>query len=303
MKKKAVAVAVSAGELPELGHKSREIEEARRLISKAALPATHASVANYARLAFRAVAKRMPKGDESLGVSASKWGGAPDLPADAAVPPLALIAQVNLARLPTQALAHAGVPTGGLLSFFYDLERQPSGLVPSDGPLGSSVIYTPSSASFVRLPAGQSKGLRPCELVVRAELTIPAAESSDYQAVCDGKDLDAAAAYLHLLQAIEAVSGGVSHRLLGHPTPVQGNLQLAAELVSRGLDAGSPKSYQGLASDVLAKSRRWRLLLQVDSATEIEWSWGDAGRLYFLIPEEDLREMRFDRVRAIQQGH
>ena len=302
MKKKG-GTGVVVGELPELGHKSREIDEARKLIAKAALPTTHAAVANYARLAFRAIAKRTPKSDESLGVSASKWGGAPDLPAEVEVPALALVAQINLARLPTQALAHAGVPTGGLLSFFYDIERAPSGLSPEH--IGCSVLYTPSSASFVRRPAGQAKGLRPCELAVRPELTIPPIESSDYQAVCDGKDVDGGLAYARLVSSVAALAGAgtVTHRFLGHPTPVQGNLQLACEVVSRGLDAGAPKSFEGLGTDVLAKSRRWRLLLQVDSAPEIESSWGDAGRLYFLVPEEDLREMRFDRVRAIQQGH
>jgi uncharacterized protein YwqG len=44
-------------------------------------------------------------------------------------------------------------------------------------------------------------------------------------------------------------------------------------------------------------------LLQVDSCEELEWSWGDGGKLYFMVPDEDLKAKRFDRALAHWQCH
>jgi uncharacterized protein YwqG len=48
----------------------------------------------------------------------------------------------------------------------------------------------------------------------------------------------------------------------------------------------------------------WRSLLQLDEEDEgLRWSWGDVGRMHFMIRDADLRAMRFDQVMAELQCH
>lgn len=83
---------------------------------------------------WRPSAKPVP--DDDLPVGATKIGGRPDLPAGSAWPscgglPLSFVAQINLADA-TAIVPEIPVPTHGVLSFFYDTDRRPSGMEPSD---------------------------------------------------------------------------------------------------------------------------------------------------------------------------
>lgn len=285
--------------------------ELEKLVKKARLGARYDAVLAGAQIGFRALAK--PTAREP-GRMASKWGGAPDLPTSVDVPAsLSFIAQIDLARLPTRPLALAGLPTGGLLSFFYDLGREPSLYdEPSETPW-ALVTWTPSSETCVRRPLSDRPVLPACEMKLLPEITLPSSESSDAIAALGFGPTGAPAGYASALRDEDRRYGKLCsaideqastlHRFLGHSSPVQGNLQLEAELFSRGKNPGSPAGYEGLPNDALATSRRFRLLLQVDSCEHLEWSWGDEGRLYFLIAEEDLREKRFDRVLVHWQSH
>lgn len=45
----------------------------------------------------------------------------------------------------------------------------------------------------------------------------------------------------------------------------------------------------------------WRLLWQLDTDDEAGFMWGDAGRLYLLARDEDLKARRFDRAWLVLQ--
>ena len=47
----------------------------------------------------------------------------------------------------------------------------------------------------------------------------------------------------------------------------------------------------------------WRLLLQLDTDSRLEFIWGDMGRLYFWIRESDLRRGYFADTCAILQSY
>jgi Domain of unknown function (DUF1963) len=47
----------------------------------------------------------------------------------------------------------------------------------------------------------------------------------------------------------------------------------------------------------------WRLLLQVDSGEPLDFSFGDTGRIYFLMRGADLAARSWDRVRLVFQCH
>jgi hypothetical protein len=109
-----------------------------------------------------------------------------------------------------------------------------------------------------------------------------------------------------------ADEGAPDHRLLGHPQEVQsampsGFARLVADLPEREVpNPSNPESTFHLpaqrsagwpewARHVLGETPadEWHLLLQLDSDV---WMWGDCGKLYFWIPREDLRALRFDRL-------
>ena len=57
------------------------------------------------------------------------------------------------------------------------------------------------------------------------------------------------------------------------------------------------------AKKLEAGARDWRLLFQVESDGNAKMMWGDAGRLYFWIRDEDLRAARFYRTWLVFQCH
>jgi hypothetical protein len=284
-------------------------------IRRAQLPPRFDPVLDAARSGFNLSC--LLASDAALGVTASKWGGSPDLPASVQVPShLSFIAQVNLSRLPTRAAAVAGLPTGGVLSFFYDLATEPS-LYDTDRTTARGLVtYSPATASFARRHLPGVHVLPACELRATSAVHLPDAESSD--TMCGlgielrggqyaPNDTDATMnerlRYRRLLEAHDGGHDAPRHRLAGHPIAVQGNLQLEAEAYARGGNPGSPAGFEALDTEALSASRRFRLLLQVDAGDDIDWSWGDDGRLYFLIDELDLRAKEFERALVHWQSH
>jgi uncharacterized protein YwqG len=234
----------------------------------------------------------------------SRLGGSPDLPPSMEWPgkessPLSFIAQVNLADVAPYE-SEGLLPPDGLLSFFYDAVTQDAwGFDPADHD-SAAVVYTPASAATQRRepPADLSNdgvfkglGLRP-----RAEVTFPPWESYDVETL--GMTLDQALTYSQLLDTED----NVIHRLLGHPDPVQGDMQVECQLVTNGLYCGNSMGYQDpRAKELQAGAAQWRLLLQIDSQDEAEMMWGDVGRLYYWIKHSDLRARNWERSWLILQ--
>jgi uncharacterized protein YwqG len=89
------------------------------------------------------------------------------------------------------------------------------------------------------------------------------------------------------------------HRLLGHPDPVQGDMQRECQLASNGINCGGREHLSDPRTPSLHEGAGdWRLLLQIDSIDSTEsdtgMMWGDLGRLYYWIREEDLRVRAWD---------
>jgi uncharacterized protein YwqG len=68
--------------------------------------------------------------------------------------------------------------------------------------------------------------------------------------------------------------------------------------VSYWFEEGFPETRERY-SEAERRGEGWALLAQFDSAGDL--MFGDAGALYFVLPEADLRERRFDRVMGIMQ--
>jgi len=250
-----------------------------------------------------------PLADEAaLQVGASRLGGMPDLTPGFRWPywkdrPLAFLGQVNLADVARYPFC-SSLPRVGVLGFFYDREQEAWGFDPKDR--GSWLVhFEPDPASLRRSvpprgapsPAAYSASpLTPSEVQ-----TLPAADS---HAVADlgltSEELDM---YSQVLGQIEEqMPHGTEHQLLGHASPIQGDMQLECQLVSNGLYCGDPSGYDDPRAQALqAGASQWRLLMQIDTDDNVEMMWGDCGRLYFWLTKDALQRRAFEECWMILQ--
>jgi uncharacterized protein YwqG len=254
--------------------------------------------------ATRLITQPADEGSLSLGVT--KIGGEPDLPSGTLWPtwkdsPLSFIAQLNLEEL--HHISKTPLPPSGLLSFFYDAEQKTWGFDPED--LGSwRVIYSSDLSSLRRFkfPAAltsnahydsckvdflKTSTLAPYESRVVERLHLSVEEADDYGDI-----------WVETQQELE----GPRHQVLGHPHPIQGEMQLECQLVSHGIYCGDSDGYNDPRSAALEKGADdWQLLLQIDSDDNAGMMWGDTGMLYFWIQKQALERQEFHKVWVVLQ--
>lgn len=256
------------------------------------------------RLTRPSIRLRAELSDEAnIGIGETKLGGHPDLPLGFEWPsyggaPQSFIAQVNLAETGAHDL-DAVLPQTGLLSFFYDSAQSVWGFDPKqDG--AWAVHYTPDTAQLVRReppcdlpPEGlfDARRLRPS-----SELTYAPWEFSEIGALNLTRD------QLFALPDVSEADERTIHRLLGHPDPIQGDMQLECQLVAHGLYCGDSSGYNDPRRAELAPGAvQWRLLLQVDSDDGVGMMWGDVGRIYYWMHEDDLAARNWANARLVLQ--
>lgn len=206
--------------------------------------------------------------DARLDLGATKLGGRPDLRARSRWPardgrPLSFVAQIDLAEL--APLDRSGLlPRAGLASFFYGAPTQPL------DPDVCEVVFSEPGAPLNRreFPDGLADDERYAAVALQPEeeLTLPPRPPSFLSA----EDEDA------YEWRLDELIPGPRHRVLGHPDLVQ----------------NEPRSGEGAI-----------LLLQIDSDDGGRMTWGDVGRLYYLIRPHELRAKRFEATRCELQSH
>lgn len=245
---------------------------------------------------------------QDIPIGSSKLGGEPDLPHDFNWPlrdgqPLSFIAQINLAEIPE--IPGGKLPGEGLLSLFYDDRVWGFDPKDKDGFRVSCFSGETSLLNRTKTPVIEIKeklfGLFPktsrkpsiyqsCKLVPRIVATLPG-EIDD-----TGLPEEAMDDYYEMLESIDA-----HHRLLGYSEPIQNSMEIECELVTNGHYCGDSSGYKK-ASEFEESAKKWRLLLQIDSETEhSDMMWGDAGRLYIWIKENDLDAGNFRNCWLISQ--
>jgi uncharacterized protein YwqG len=248
----------------------------------------------------------------SSDTAASKLGGNPALPISFEWPtyrgrPLDFLLQINLRDLNGHTLA-PGLPSEGLLAFFYELEEQPWG-------------YDPENLSFFRVcyfedVNGLSSQTRPehrlnspmlCEKGIDfwSACSLPEHGSRDgnrllQQIRTPGNDFDFSAFERLSEAAFRAdapTAEGPRHHIGGHSDNIQNDMQLEAQLVMNGLYCGDASGYRDPRRPQLEQScEQWQLLLQLDSDNAAKLLWGDGGMLYFWIRRADLERNDFSKT-------
>lgn len=246
-----------------------------------------------------------PDGSPNL-VGACRLGGTPDLPVDLPWPegdggPLSFLMQINLAAIASM-IPGDELPDRGLLSFFYDAMEQPWGFDPAHYG-GWRVLYVAPETDIHRraLPDSldQWGRFRPIALSAAKQLTFPPPESFDVEQIVGGTP----EAYDMYAPVLGDRPGELVTQLLGQPEPVQGDMQHECQLASNGVYCGDGKyRVDPKAIALLKDSGQWRLLAQIDShEDETGMMWGDVGRLYFWIREQDLKDRDWDAAWLVLQ--
>lgn len=250
--------------------------------------------------------------------------------------PLPFIAQINLAELPE--VTHPSLPRAGILYFFYfdecrsyDFANGTGAWIPVKSPNdeedfqayvyeGSAeaefrrlcrVFYEISTDQLIRreFPEELDDELRysPCSLSYSMEWTVPPAESEDIEQLGMGWNQNREDFDRYWEQFLEAFrnelypeSDDMKNRLLGHPDPVQGDMQTECEYLSKGVSYRAEDVKQRL--ELKPGATKWQLLLQIDSVEEkTGMMWGDVGRIYFWIEKDALERRDFTNVWCILQ--
>ena len=83
---------------------------------------------------------------------------------------------------------------------------------------------------------------------------------------------------------------------------IQGEMEFECECQAKGVFEAYQLELEDPRRIELQRSAKdWRLLLQLDSDEALGFTWGDAGRLYFWIREEDLLRSHFEDVVCVLQ--
>ncbi len=255
-----------------------------------------------------------------LGLGESRIGGLPDVPPKFVWPrwkprlprqdrynaiwdpedpqPLSFIAQIDLDSLPSIDNA---LPSRGFLYFFYDGFCEPWGFEPNDR--GSCrVMYFDidrEDLSRAKYPADLPEEFRysPTRVSTSIELTLP-----NYADDIPEKP-PASEKYQDLRESLAAEPRDVQHRLLGHPQVIQSPMEISVQEATSGYQQKELATYDDeIVGEVLKGAVDWRLLLQIDSDDNPGWMWGDSGRLYFWIRQQDLASKNFASAWLILQS-
>ncbi len=249
---------------------------------------------------------------------ATKFGGLPDVPADFQWPyyfgqpvlsdepaknrPLSFLAQFNCAELAaydTDTL----LPRTGLLSFFYEEATAEWGFDPSHKGC-CRVFYFEETKHLQRAPFPndlETEYRNPeIGITLKSEISYPDTQDIDLKYGLSDDQYD------EYENAFPQEEYDV-HQLLGWPLIIQNNMTTQCDLIEMGHSVGSGWSHIPEKDIDRAKQfslEKWQLLLQLDEIegeNDFYLSFGDAGKLYFYITKEDLKNCNFENVWLIYQ--
>jgi len=231
----------------------------------------------------------------------SKLGGSPDLPSNVQWPTqangkhLAFLAQINFQEIELEFL---DIPEKGIIYFFYDEAQEFWGYSKENSDSYRTIfVKDPTNLERRKTPEDFSMikdgKYRSCKLKFSKSYSLPNWEHEHVRDQFIKIDIEP---YIDI-----ASSGQYTTKLFGHSINVQGLMEYECEMVDRGYTwDNTPKAEKPI---IIEASKKWKLLFQLDSESEANMMWGDVGRLYFWIKEDDLNKYNFDKTWMILQCH
>ncbi len=228
-------------------------------------------------------------------------GGVPQLPPGVDWPhrkgrPLSFLCSLDLVEVGASDTIQ-WLPREGRLMFFFDVEEQPWGFNPDDRD-GFAVIFAREPGAETEAPVGVFPKF--CVDYVK-KVSLP-----DPQRFEDlGISMNEVDIETYLNGYGDWIAETFNHQLGGYPQPIQNDsMELESQLASNGIDCGSGAGYQSDEGQRLAPGAKdWRLLLEFDTDDDLEVMWGDAGKLYFWVKEQDASNGDFTGAWAVLQCH
>lgn len=204
--------------------------------------------------------------------------------------------------------AELSLPTAGLLSFFYAVEPmfKDKDFFFGD-PQTCRVIFTEAGRfnqiSRRNMPDNlkESARMRSNRISFETGLSVPAPESSFLESLglgWNGNQEDFEKYWGGFLPGFKNRWEKEWHinRFMGHPDQIQDDMQLSCEIAYR-LHTWNDLENSEKRKQIVNSALKWRMLLQIDSEEDKTGiMWGDVGRIYYWILDDDLAELRFDRV-------
>ncbi len=234
--------------------------------------------------------------EDKIALGKSKFGGKPDLPKniewfkEASGKSLSFIAQLNFSELQKFNISKE-LPKEGILYFFYSANQEAWGFDIKDKDK-FKVFYSIDTENLESKPfpadLEQFGIYKSCSLKFSNAVSLPSWENKFVGEVLNDSEVDS---------YMEITSADDNNKILGYSDNIQGEMELECQLVTNGLFCGDPSGYNDPRRKQLEKGASdWKLLLQIDSEDDkTEMMWGDSGRLYFWIRQQDLKELNFEK--------
>ena len=288
-------MAVLAPTLPRVTHADMQIRLDRFRATAAEQGIPPAEVERWmSRL--RPFTVLFPGGD---GPEAGRWGGNPWLPADVPHPPFTLVATIDCAALPAEA-TDLPLPSDGHLLLFAD--ENADECCRFEG----TVLYLPAGKALAERPYSDDdediswpvESMR--QTVVSLHLPT-AADDGDTPEHPRGKDLAAAweATLEYALEERAVQLGGLPAVLNHHP--IESAIEAAGPV---GNVCCGGKRLPGLHEDIRRdppKDEDWVVLATADATPDmVNGQYSDL--ITWVIPRQDLADLRFDRVYVHHDG-
>lgn len=242
----------------------------------------------------------------------TKLGGSPDLPKTISWEtskydntPLSFLGQVNIKEVKDVDELNF-LPDEGILYFFFNLDSGDDGNVIFSKEVKELERATPpeefkeqKKSFFKRLLTGKSKKriLKESEVEIFKDYNFPSWDSLRLERIqketgTNIKPIDAFKEGIFENQYDEGETETTSnHHLIGNYDGIQNEFH---ELNFIDYEI---KDFDNLPTAEIEKALKWKLLFQFDSDNNLEISYGDWGRIYFFIHEDDLRNEKFDNIK------
>ena len=228
-------------------------------------------------------------------VGESRFGGAPDVPADWSWPEdengekMAFLLQINLADVPN--FDENLLPTRGLLAFFLGVDEPASNITNRSFWFDDTPLQTAAAPDEDEFADDAYLDLPPQRLKFSLRADVPHWANDDWETLAQEMDDNEQDAFGDFSLRSQNVIG----QLLGHVSGI-GHDPRSDALIVRELNPKWLYDYQKRRELDLSAQTNWLNLLRLDSILELDFVIWDAGYLNFLIHRADLEKHDFSRV-------